>query len=79
MNSAQLKNSLSRLGLSQVGLARVIGADDRTIRRYLKGDRAIPDTVALIIAAFEQNYLSEPRVKNLHAMMKLWEEEGATP
>lgn len=49
MTANQFRNTLDRLGLSQVGAARLFGADPRTTRRWALGERSIPPTVAILL------------------------------
>jgi len=45
MTPAEYRSTLSRLGLSQVAAARVMGIDPRTSRRYALGETPIPKIV----------------------------------
>lgn len=38
----RLRSEIARLGRTQRGLARELGIDERTMRRYVAGDREIP-------------------------------------
>lgn len=49
MTANQFKTALARLGLTQVGAARLLKADDRTVRRWIAGERSIPWSIATII------------------------------
>jgi transcriptional regulator with XRE-family HTH domain len=49
MTANQFRAALDRLGLSQLGAARLFGADGRTARRWALGERSIPPTVAILI------------------------------
>ena len=49
MTSNQFRSTLDRLGLSQLGAARLFGADGRTVRRWALGERSIPPTVAILL------------------------------
>jgi hypothetical protein len=42
----QYKSAIDRLGLSQVGAARFLGVDDRTSRRWISGERDVPEPVS---------------------------------
>lgn len=42
MNSAELKNIIAFLGLTQEGTAALIGVSPRALRNWLKGDHEIP-------------------------------------
>jgi plasmid maintenance system antidote protein VapI len=44
---AQLQKMIDRAGLSQRGLARELGINERHMRRYIAGEAAIPKTVEI--------------------------------
>jgi predicted transcriptional regulator len=41
-DARKLRDEIARLGRTQRGLARELGIDERTMRRYCAGDREIP-------------------------------------
>ncbi len=49
MTAKQFQSAIDRLGLSQVGAARLLGADPRTARRWALGERSIPGPVAILL------------------------------
>jgi hypothetical protein len=49
MTAKQFQAAIDRLGLSQVGAARLFGADPRTSRRWALSERAIPESVAILL------------------------------
>lgn len=49
MTANQFRAALKRLGLSQAGAARLVGADPRTGRRWALDERAIPECVAILL------------------------------
>jgi hypothetical protein len=49
MTANQFRAALSRLDLSQVGAAKLVGADPRTGRRWALGERPIPACVAILL------------------------------
>jgi len=49
MTAKQFQAAIDRLGLSQVGAARLLGADPRTARRWALGERSVPEPVAIIL------------------------------
>lgn len=49
MTAKQFQAAIDRLGLSQVGAARLFGADPRTARRWALGERSIPEPVAILL------------------------------
>lgn len=46
MTAKQYSDAIERLGLTQVGAARFLGVDERTSRRWIAGERPIPEPVA---------------------------------
>ena len=51
MTPDQLRDLLTRAGLSQRGAARELGIDERTMRRYVAGDLPVPRVVELALTA----------------------------
>lgn len=49
MTAEQFQSAIDRLGLSQVGAARLVGADPRTGRRWALDERAVPESVAILL------------------------------
>jgi len=49
MKPAELRAALAALGLSQVGFARTVRVDPRTVRRWVAGDAVIPGPVVVLI------------------------------
>ena len=49
MTPAELIAILDRLGLTQIRASQCLGVDDRTMRRWMKGDAAVPEPVARIL------------------------------
>lgn len=49
MTANQFRTALSRLELSQLGAARLFGADGRTARRWALGERAVPPCIAILL------------------------------
>ena len=45
MTHTQFRETLATLSLSQVGAARLLGVNDRTARRWAKGEQDIPPPV----------------------------------
>jgi hypothetical protein len=79
MTPIQYRNALRRLDLSQVGAARLFGADDRTGRRWISGERAVPECVAIVLRLLVAGKITtkdgEPR--KLTEAWKLREREKA--
>jgi hypothetical protein len=49
MTAHQFRAALRRLGLSQVGAARLLRVDGRTAQRWALGERSIPASAAIIV------------------------------
>lgn len=49
MTANQFRAAIARLDLSQVGAARLVGADPRTGRRWALGERPVPECVAILL------------------------------
>lgn len=49
MTANQFRAALDRLKLSQLGAARLVGADPRTARRWALGERTVPECVAILL------------------------------
>lgn len=49
MTPGHLQRMIDRAGLSQRGLARELGINERHMRRYIAGDAVIPKHVAIAI------------------------------
>jgi hypothetical protein len=46
--------ALARLGLSQRGAARLLGIDERTMRKYVAGDLVIPELLVWALRGLAQ-------------------------
>ena len=55
MTPSQLRAALARMGLSQRGAARLLGIDERTMRKYVAGDLIIPEMLLRGLAQREQD------------------------
>ena len=53
MTPDEYRDTLTRLGLSQVGAARALGVDERTSRRWAHGEREIPPPVVVALVLME--------------------------
>lgn len=49
MTATQFRTALDRLKLSQLGAAKLFRSNDRTVRRWAIGERAVPVTVAIML------------------------------
>lgn len=52
---AEFRAQIARLGLSQLGAARLLGVDGRTVRRWAIGEREVPETVLRLLTACERH------------------------
>lgn len=50
MTPAEFQAALAKLNLTPGALAKALGADNRTVRRWATGGKAIPETVAAQVA-----------------------------
>lgn len=50
MTPDQFKSRLAALGLSQVGAAKALGIDPRTVRRYCSGEFEVTRLIELALA-----------------------------
>jgi hypothetical protein len=53
MTQYQFRIALDRIGLSQVGAARLFGGDERTFRRYALGEARVPAAVVILLRLLE--------------------------
>ncbi len=53
MTTTDLRETLARLGLSQTGAARLLGVDARTMRRWLAGEREMPQPAIRLLDLLE--------------------------
>jgi hypothetical protein len=59
MTQHQFRTTLDRLGLTQVGIARMLHGDERTFRRYALGEAKVPTTLAIILRLLELGRIGE--------------------
>lgn len=57
MTPAELRATLSRLGLPQTGAAKLLGVDGRTVRRWIAGEIPVPELVARVLRAAKRGKL----------------------
>lgn len=60
MSPAQLRSEISNLGLTQREFAEVTGVDERTVRRWVLGERRVPAWVPRMIVLFRRS-LRDPK------------------
>ena len=46
MTADEYSDAIAQLGLSQNGAARLLGVDERTSRRWVSGERDVPEPAA---------------------------------
>ena len=61
-----LEYILRMLRMSQEGCARYLGVSGRTVRRYIRGERPIPESTVLLLRALV-NFKVEPLVPERRA------------
>jgi DNA-binding transcriptional regulator YiaG len=49
MSPEQIEAALAKLGLTQQQAARLFRHDERTMRRWIGGDRGIPQGIAILL------------------------------
>jgi transcriptional regulator with XRE-family HTH domain len=54
MTALNLSATLTRLGISQAGLARMTGQSSITVWRWLAGDRGVPPWLASWLVMYER-------------------------
>jgi hypothetical protein len=54
MTPNQLRSALAQLGLSQRAAARLLDIDERTMRKYVAGDLAIPEMLVWALRGLAQ-------------------------
>lgn len=52
MTPKQLRQAIGRLGLTQQAMADRLGVHVQTVKKWLAGDRRIPEPVVLLIAVW---------------------------
>lgn len=63
MTPAEFRSKLSRLGLSQLGVGRLLGAGERTPRRWASGDSDIPTPVAILLRLLASKKITESDIE----------------
>lgn len=53
MTPDEFCREMDRLGLTQLGAAELMGVNDRTIRRWMRGERPIPPLVSTFLATVD--------------------------
>jgi hypothetical protein len=65
MTAKQYQAAIDRLGLSQLGAARLFGADGRTSRRWASGERSVPETVAILLRLMIAGKITADDIRSL--------------
>lgn len=63
MTPTQYITAIDRLGLSQRAAGKFLGVDERTSRRWVSGDSAIPESVAKLLRLMIRLNLKHDDVK----------------
>ena len=63
MTPKQYTDAIERLGLSQRSAAKFLGVDERTSRRWVAGDAAIPEAAAKLLRLMVRLKISPEDVK----------------
>ena len=66
MTAKQFRDALDRLKLSQLGAAKLFQSNDRTVRRWAIGERAVPVTVAIMLKLMLAGKITEADIKAVH-------------
>jgi len=66
MTPNQFRAAIDRLDLSQVGAARLVGADPRTARHWAAGDRSVPACVAILLRLMLAGKITAADVQAAH-------------
>jgi len=53
MTPTELRSTIAALSLTQGGAARLCGVDERTMRRWACGERAIPEPAVRLLSVAE--------------------------
>lgn len=65
MTPSQLQAALDRLGSSQRSAGRWLGVGERQVRRWIAGDAAIPQPVAILLRLMVAHNISLESVRTL--------------
>lgn len=67
MTAIELRALLAQLGLSQRAAARLLGVDDRTVRRWIVAERPIPEPARRLLLLFAQDTALRVRLEMMAA------------
>jgi transcriptional regulator with XRE-family HTH domain len=63
MTPNRLRTALARLGLSQRAAARLLGINERTMRKYIAGDLVIPELLVWALRGLAEREQEQMRVR----------------
>lgn len=66
MTATQFRNTLDKLGLSQLAAARLLQVDGRTARRWVSGERSIPSDVAILLRLLTTKKITVEDIEAAH-------------
>jgi hypothetical protein len=76
MTPDQYRKAYDRLGLTQVGVARFLGYDERTSRRWAAGDLPIPKHVEILLRIMLAYEIRPEDALKLAGMTQMTRERG---
>lgn len=65
MTANQFRAALDRLKLSQLGAAKLVGADPRTARRWALDEAAVPACVAILLRLMLAGKITVKDIENV--------------
>jgi len=77
MTPKQLRTTLANLGLSQRAAARLLGIDERTMRKYVAGDLVIPEMLVWALRGLAQREKSRTLIRRRSRVRRRRIEGGA--
>jgi len=66
MNAKQYRDTLKRLELSHVEAGRLLMTEPRSSRRWAAGDRAVPESVAILLRLMARGKLTAADIEAAH-------------
>jgi hypothetical protein len=64
MTSQQFTTALTRLGITQMGLAKIIRRNERTVRDWVGGRSPVPTEIELLIGLMQRSKANAKFVKD---------------
>ncbi len=64
MTALQFRNTIAKIGLSQVKAAHTLGVTPRTARRWALGEANVSPTAAKLLKLMRENVLSQKQVRD---------------